>query len=388
VRLAFIAVVVGALWSAGAAFAQCTVSGESCGDGRYCTVNDRCNASLVCVSGPARDCSDGDPCTTDTCNESADRCDHSPAPSGTFCNDGEFCTNPDECDGAGNCIAGPPRTCDDDRECTADSCDELGDTCINDLDDGACVIRGDCYEEGDVDPRTMDPCDQCVPSVQTNRFVQAPNGTPCGISACSSGVYTSAPFCDTTGACVPGMTSPCESGTCADVTSCVGCLVDGDCGAGEFCSGTGCAAVLADGESCPRDAACINGECADGVCCSTPCDGPCQSCGESGMAGTCIVHAAGTDPEGGCSALGCDGSGACIPDPTVDGSTPDSGAGVDSATGSDTSISGDGGDNSLTAHGSGCVACAVGAPGRGGNRALAVLAGLVGLAAFRRRRRR
>jgi hypothetical protein len=388
VRLAFIAVVLSALWSAGPAFAQCAASGDSCSDGNYCTVGDTCNSSLVCVGGRARNCSDGDPCTSDSCNESADRCDHPPAPSGTACNaDGEFCTSPDQCDGSGNCIAGPPRTCDDGRECTADSCDEIGDTCINDLDDDACVIRGDCYEAGDLDPRDPDPCEQCVPSVQTNRFVQAPNGTSCGVSACSDGVFTSSPICDTTGACVPGTTSPCESGACADVTSCVGCLVDGDCASGEYCSGTGCAPVLDDGESCPRDAACVNGECADGVCCSTPCDGPCQTCGVSGMAGTCALHEAGTDPEGGCGPLGCDGAGACVPEPMADAST-DSGAGFDSSVGFDSSISPDGGGNELTAHGSGCVACTVGAGARGRGRALLFLAGLLGLALFRLRRRR
>lgn len=42
----------------------------------YCVVGRTCNAVGGCGGGSPRDCLDGDPCTEDHCNETADRCDH------------------------------------------------------------------------------------------------------------------------------------------------------------------------------------------------------------------------------------------------------------------------------------------------------------------------
>ncbi len=388
VRMASLALVVSALFGAGLAHAQCATVGATCDDGNYCTTGDTCNASLECIPSGTRSCADGDLCTDDTCNESADRCEHSPAAAGTTCFDGQFCTMGDTCDGAGNCTSGSPRSCDDGHDCTTDSCDEMADTCVNDLDPGACLIRGDCYVEGDFDPRTMNPCDQCIPSRSANRFLQAETGTVCGPGACSGGVFTSESICDTTGTCVTGTTAPCDSGVCADVTACVGCLADGDCAPDEYCSGTGCAAKLDVGESCLRDTACTSGECADGVCCSGVCDGPCLSCAMMGMAGTCVAYAAGTDPEAGCGAMGCDGTGACIDEPMADASVDSSIDASIPVDGGDATVGPDGSEgNGLTAHGSGCVACAVGATDERRVPALLALGAVFAALGFRRRRR-
>ena len=78
-----------------------------CDDGNFCTVSDTCQAG-ACGAGPARDCSDGNQCTTDTCNEGTDQCDHPVVGDGTSCSDGAFCTQNDSCQ-AGSCTAGSPR---------------------------------------------------------------------------------------------------------------------------------------------------------------------------------------------------------------------------------------------------------------------------------------
>ncbi len=44
-----------------------------CNDGQFCTVGDMCNLG-ACVGGAARDCSDGNACTTDVCDEDLDQC--------------------------------------------------------------------------------------------------------------------------------------------------------------------------------------------------------------------------------------------------------------------------------------------------------------------------
>ncbi len=51
---------------------------EVCDDGAFCTVSDRCDPTLGCVSDP-NPCSDGVSCTEDTCDERMDRCEHAPS---------------------------------------------------------------------------------------------------------------------------------------------------------------------------------------------------------------------------------------------------------------------------------------------------------------------
>ena len=66
-------------------------NGESCSDDLYCTVNDQCSEGL-CLSGTPRDCSDGDPCTSDSCSEGLDECIHTYNPSLPGCELPEFST--------------------------------------------------------------------------------------------------------------------------------------------------------------------------------------------------------------------------------------------------------------------------------------------------------
>lgn len=64
--------------------------------------------------------------------------------------------------------------------------------------------------------------------------------------------------------------------------------------------GTG-AGDKATGEMCSAPGECESGFCTDGVCCSTACDGVCETCGEAGNAGTCLPVAEGSDPEDDCN---------------------------------------------------------------------------------------
>jgi cysteine-rich repeat protein len=80
------------------------VNGTTCDDGQFCSVNDTCQGG-VCTAGQARNCADTDPCTSDTCDEAANVCVHTPfAPccgngipeSGEACDDGNA-SNTDAC---------------------------------------------------------------------------------------------------------------------------------------------------------------------------------------------------------------------------------------------------------------------------------------------------
>lgn len=57
-----------------AAMGRCSGDGD-CDDRVFCNGVERC-AGGACATGAARDCSDGDACTGDICNEAEGRCDH------------------------------------------------------------------------------------------------------------------------------------------------------------------------------------------------------------------------------------------------------------------------------------------------------------------------
>jgi len=101
----------------------------TCSDSNLCTVGENvpqynlfselCSADGECKSGPPKSCSDGNDCTADSCSPSMG-CDFIPIATGP-CNDGNACTAPDTCS-YGMCVAGPALDCDDGDACTADSC--------------------------------------------------------------------------------------------------------------------------------------------------------------------------------------------------------------------------------------------------------------------------
>src|SRR6185436_15384893 len=93
----------------------------------FCTINDNCSAGS-CVGGGARDCGDSNGCTTDSCNEGTNVCDH--ANNTLPCNDGAFCNGTDTCSG-GTCSSHGGNPCpgpDGDSDCS-ESCNEAADNC-------------------------------------------------------------------------------------------------------------------------------------------------------------------------------------------------------------------------------------------------------------------
>lgn len=64
-----------------------------------------------------------------------------------------------------------------------------------------------------------------------------------------------------------------------------------------------------EGTACTDGRACANGLCVDGVCCDSPCDGPCQRCGANG---TCGPVTSGTD-DACMGSRACGSDGRCLP---------------------------------------------------------------------------
>jgi hypothetical protein len=110
------------------------------------TVTDECNGN---ITADAEVTVEEQPCTSDE-----------------ECDDGEFCNGAETCDIGGTdlCQGGTPVDCDDGVACTEDSCDETGDTCVNEPNDANCPDDGEyCngteFCDADLDcSSTGDPC--------------------------------------------------------------------------------------------------------------------------------------------------------------------------------------------------------------------------------------
>ena len=115
-----------------------------CDDSDACTMN-QCNPATGCVF-PQIDCSDGNVCTDDSCDAQSG-CRHVPVP-GRACSDLNACTDSDLCDGIGACV-GQPITCNDNNECTDDSCNPAS---------GCVYVADDTNFCSDGNPCTVDVC--------------------------------------------------------------------------------------------------------------------------------------------------------------------------------------------------------------------------------------
>lgn len=281
-----------------------------------------CDGAGACVEcNDGAQCSNAGQCQVDACN--ANVCVPEPGPAGGACNDGQFCTVTDTCDGAGGCtgVGSPCQGPDMDNNCN-ETCDEVADSCTapdpvgSSCDDGlfctgtdTCNAAGNCVgtgtpcqgADGDVD--CMETCNEVADSCN----LPDPNGSPCDDGF----------FCTTTDSCVAGVCqgagTPCQGadgdGNCAEscdetLDNCAGNDPMGTaCSDGMFCTGAadtcnGAGACVGSGNPCAG---------ADGdINCSESCDETADNC-------------LGNDPGGALCDDGlfctqsdmCNGAGAC-----------------------------------------------------------------------------
>lgn len=167
--------------------------GTACDDDEWCSVNDECYSG-ICTPMEKRDCSDGNECTDDICDDYEDECENPPVQDGTECGEwreclGDSCSNPfwydypdsghDFCSG-GACVewscgylsrvcdkkcgasCESDRDCDQTFQCTCDkiyqtrtgTCDTLTtcDCSYTGWQDGTCeqsydICDADCYDD-------------------------------------------------------------------------------------------------------------------------------------------------------------------------------------------------------------------------------------------------
>jgi len=219
---------------------ECVIDAD-CDDGLFCNGGETCNAG-TCVAGTAPNCADSVACTTDSCNESTDFCDHTP--NHGACSDGLFCNGSEVCNVTLGCQAGTPPNCADSVACTDDSCNEATDSCDHVANNGLCddglfcnggetchVTLGcqagsdpcpgqSCDEGGDV-------CVECVIDADCDDGLFCNGGETCNAGTCQSGT---APNCNDGVACTD---DSCNEST----DSCDHAANNGLCDDGLFCNG-------------------------------------------------------------------------------------------------------------------------------------------------------
>jgi hypothetical protein len=269
-----------------------TPDDASCDDGDVCTGTETCDATLDCQAGTPLDCDDLELCTTDSCDSltgcanvpvecpAGEQCDSADGickapPECTVdldCDDGFFCNGAETCD-AGTCVNGTPPSCDDGVGCTADTCDETSDACMNTPDDalcddgnvctgaGTCDATLDCQAGTPLDCDDGELCtnDSCDPLTGcANIPVECPAGEQCDPA---DGICKAGPECTVDADCDDAMfcngvetcdtaTGNCQAGTPVDCDDGVGCTVDTCDETNDACANTPDDASCDDGDVC------------------------------------------------------------------------------------------------------------------------------------------
>jgi hypothetical protein len=191
------------------------------------------------------------------------------------------CGSAGEC---GNAQTYVPPSCNDNNDCTVDSCDACADTCA-----GACVHQPDFSGALDGPVTCADGRHVSAPT-DCNSLCGNPQdvGTLCATfdsNLCVEAVCGSAGECGNAKAYVP---SSCDDGNNCTIDTCDVCAGNraGACAHQQDLTAAGC--NLAPGTSCSDPSQCASTFCADGVCCNRVCDAAFETCNRPGTAGLCV----------------------------------------------------------------------------------------------------
>jgi hypothetical protein len=228
--------------------------------------------------------------------------------------------------------------CNGDGECASGHCS--GGTCCNVACSGACVS---CTLPGSVGRCQLVPAGQrsagCSEASESTCgrtgycdgvgacALWPAETTPCATSSCAGSTLLNATaVCDGRGTCQAAQLIDCAPFRCVAGACNTSCKSDADCEEGHACefengSTVGSCGKKQNGQPCGSDSDCNSGQCVDGVCCESWCEGPCRSCALPGSPGQCTNLPSGaSDPRETCSDHGsdtcgedgfCDGNGGC-----------------------------------------------------------------------------
>ncbi|MCZ7681702.1 MAG: putative metal-binding motif-containing protein [Sandaracinaceae bacterium] len=271
---------------------------EECDDGRWCTGTEVCEMER-CVSVSPPDCDDGIACTVDGCDDDVEACTHEATDS--LCDDGDVCNGAETCDVASGCATGTPLDCDDESDCTVDSC--TSSMCAYVTRDADMDGHGDalCPSVGGV---AADDCDDTSSAVRPGA-PELCNGTDDDCDGSVDEGFTCAAGED--GAC----TTTCGSTgtrTCSAACSWSVCAAPVEIcnGADDDCNGAaddGFACVQGEVRTCTTSCGTSGTRTCDGACALGDCMPPLEICEDGvdqdcdGVDPLCASCPGGTDTE-------------------------------------------------------------------------------------------
>jgi hypothetical protein len=247
-------------------------AGTACEDGQYCTTGDKCDSAGKCAAGAAISCAaQTDACNTGTCDEAKDQCVKTPKANTIACDDAQFCTISDHCDGAGKCVTGGAKTCTG-GNCQTGVCDEVGDKCATKP-----AAAGAACTDGSVCTQT-DTCDS-VGACKGSGAVVCNDNNPCTTDSC-----------DAVKGCVY---TPAAGIACEDGNNCTGpdkCDAAGKCQAGPVTCQCQTNANCDDANACTTDT-CTANKCVNTVTNGATCDdkNPCSLASTCNSTGACVA---------------------------------------------------------------------------------------------------
>ena len=252
------------LYSLGTVCTAGTCQGAEIAGTRVCDGSGACRAGAINVCAPF------------LCSTTTNQCK-------TTCTGDGDCVSPVKCLG-GSC--GPKALgahCGGDSECDSKHCAD--GVCCNTACGGACQSCNQVASPGTCtptpagqphplcpkqDPTTCGTTGMCDGQGGCPRY---PVNTACGQAVCTDAISgKSTQTCDGLGTCLPAKTFTCGNFACAGGACTEYCASQADCAPGHTCTvatgGTvGTCGKKVDGQTCTADADCVNGHCADGVCC-------------------------------------------------------------------------------------------------------------------------
>ena len=209
---------------------------------------------------------------------------------------GSICTAAGQCS-SNSCVDG---------HCCDSKCDGNCETCATGTCSFTSTPRKACSGSG----KCAGTCDKS----DTKACTYPDSSTVCAAQSCAAGQRTNKSLCDGQGNCPIQTPTACDSNQClADNSDCSGTCTVASCGAGKYCTGSTCAPLKNQGDTCSADGECSTTHCVDGYCCESACTGACTSCS--------VTHGKCTNTTSARSGKACGGTAPC--NASCTGSSPD-----------------------------------------------------------------